>query len=280
MGAVLSFVTGFVAPVFIIISPITSYADQIAAIYRSKSSAGFSLDIPLIMLVASILRVFYFPGAQYDMSLLIQATIMIIVQVILLHVALENRPSPSSKGGEASVPFAGIKDGEFSARPYHFWQWRSPKPYWQFLLYLFITLMACELVLAPLDSAYSFYSSTIGYLGLAIEATLPIPQILANNRTRSCKGFRFSVLVSWIAGDAMKMLWFFTATTEIPWAFKFCGMFQACCDSFLGVQYFMYGTGDSIPSHAHSGISIRQNGGARSPRAVHIPMLEKDDRLD
>lgn len=64
------------------------------------------------------------------MSLLIQATIMIIVQVILLHVALENRPSPSSKGGEASQPFAGIKDGEFgNARPYNFWQWRSPKPY-------------------------------------------------------------------------------------------------------------------------------------------------------
>ncbi|KFY35462.1 hypothetical protein V494_05918 [Pseudogymnoascus sp. VKM F-4513 (FW-928)] len=281
MGAVLSFVTGFVAPVFIIISPVTSYADQIAAIYRSKSSAGFSLDIPLIMLVASILRVFYYPGAQYDMSLLIQATIMIIVQVILLHVALENRPSPSSKGGEASQPFAGIKDGEFGhKRPYNFWQWRSPKPYWQFLLYLFIGLMTCELILAPFDSTYDFYSSTIGYLGLAIEATLPIPQILANNRTRSCKGFRLSVLASWIAGDAMKMLWFFTATTEIPWAFKFCGMFQACCDSFLGVQYLMYGAGDPVPSHAHSGISIRQNGGARSPRAVHIPMLEKDDRLD
>ncbi|KFZ14084.1 hypothetical protein V502_06290 [Pseudogymnoascus sp. VKM F-4520 (FW-2644)] len=281
MGAVLSFVTGFVAPVFIIVSPITSYADQIAAIYRSKSSAGFSLDIPLIMLLASILRVFYYPGAQYDMSLLIQATIMIIVQVILLHVALENRPSPSSKGGEASQPFAGIKDGEFgNARPYNFWQWRSPKPYWQFLLYLLITLMACELIFAPFGFAYDFYSSTIGYLGLAIEATLPIPQILANNRMRSCKGFRFSVLVSWIAGDAMKMLWFFTATTEIPWAFKFCGMFQACCDSFLGVQYFMYGAGESVPSHAHSGISIRQNGGARSPRAIHIPMLEKDDRLD
>jgi hypothetical protein len=150
-----------------------------------------------------------------------------------------------------------------------------PHRYWQFLLYLIITLMACELMFAPFGFTYDFYSSTIGYLGLAIEATLPIPQILANNRTRSCKGFRFSVLVSWIAGDAMKMLWFFTATTEIPWAFKFCGMFQACCDSFLGVQYFMYGTGEAVPSHAHSGISI-----PRSPRAVHIPMLEKDDRLD
>jgi hypothetical protein len=51
-----SFITGFVAPIFIIISPITSYADQTYSIHRTKSSAGFSLDIPLIMLVASILR--------------------------------------------------------------------------------------------------------------------------------------------------------------------------------------------------------------------------------
>lgn len=51
-----SFITGFVAPIFIIISPITSYADQTYSIHRTKSSAGFSLDIPLIMLVASMLR--------------------------------------------------------------------------------------------------------------------------------------------------------------------------------------------------------------------------------
>ena len=55
MGLV-SFISGFVAPLFIILSPLTSYADQTIAIHRTKSSAGFSLDIPLIMLVASLLR--------------------------------------------------------------------------------------------------------------------------------------------------------------------------------------------------------------------------------
>jgi len=40
----------------IISSPITSYADQIYSIHRNRSSAGFSLDIPLIMLVASITK--------------------------------------------------------------------------------------------------------------------------------------------------------------------------------------------------------------------------------
>lgn len=47
---------GFLAPLFIALSPVLSYGDQALAMHRSKSSAGFSLDIPLIMLVASILR--------------------------------------------------------------------------------------------------------------------------------------------------------------------------------------------------------------------------------
>lgn len=111
------------------------------------------------------------------------------------------------------------------------------------MLSLFIGLTVCELILAPMGSVYPVYSAFIGYAGLSIEATLPLPQILANARLRSCKGFRFSVLASWLVGDAMKMAWFFTSSTQIPWSFKLCGIFQACCDSFLGVQYLMYGSG-------------------------------------
>lgn len=47
---------GYVTPIFLILSPVISYADQVYSMHSSKSSAGFSLDIPLIMLVASMLR--------------------------------------------------------------------------------------------------------------------------------------------------------------------------------------------------------------------------------
>lgn len=72
---------------------------------------------------------FYYPGAKYDASLLIQSLIMIVIQVVLLKVALDHRPGPSSKGGEAAVPFAAGREGDSGfSRPYNFWQWRSPKP--------------------------------------------------------------------------------------------------------------------------------------------------------
>jgi hypothetical protein len=103
--------------------------------------------------------------------------------------------------------------------------------------------MALELLISPMQSLYVPYSKLVGYIGLSVEATLPLPQIFANARSRSCKGFRLSVLASWIGGDLMKMFWFFTATTEIPLAFKMCGIFQMFCDMFLGGQYFIFGSG-------------------------------------
>jgi len=273
---IISAITGAIAPIFIIVSPITSYADQTYSIHRTKSSAGFSMDIPLIMLVASLLRVFYYPGAKFDTSLLIQSFIMIVIQLVLLKVALDHRPSPSSKGGEASLPFVGAREGELGvSRPYNFWQWRSPKPYWQFLLYLFIGLIVFELLLSPIPTLYSLYSASLGIVGLSIEATLPVPQILSNYKARSCKGFRLSVLVSWIAGDIMKMLWFFTATSEIPWTFKLCGIFQMCCDLFLGGQYWVYGDkGESVIKEHDMGVRMSAHA-----TGMRTPVGEKDVRL-
>lgn len=71
----------------------------------------------------------------------------------------------------------------------------------------------------------------------------------------------------------MKMFWFFSATTEIPWTFKLCGIFQMCCDSILCGQFLLYGDGDSTKNYKdHHTLGLR-NGGTRTP------MNEKDARL-
>ncbi|PSK36701.1 hypothetical protein B9Z65_1884 [Elsinoe australis] len=230
-----------IAPLFLVTSPITSYADQIYSIHRTHSSAGFSLDIPLIMLVASILKIFYWYGERYDTSLLLQAVLMVGVQTLLLHVALLNRPSLTSSSAR---PFDGMDRPEpmFSRRPYHFWQWRPIRPYWNFLAYYTAGLLLLEVFIGDTKS----YIALQGYVALSIEAMLPIPQIASNQRNRSCKGFRLSVLLNWLVGDAMKMSFFFLAESDIPWAFKLCGLFQALCDCFLGVQYWMYGEGQDV----------------------------------
>ncbi|KAF2096033.1 hypothetical protein NA57DRAFT_43645 [Rhizodiscina lignyota] len=225
-------------PLFIVASPILSYGDQINSMHKSRSSAGFSLDIPLIMLTASILKIFYWFGARFDLALLLQAILMIIVQVVLLHVALTHRPNATI----SHKPFEGIlPEYQPFPRPYDFWQWRPHRPYWQFIAVFSATLLVLQLVLGT----YAVYTDVLGYLGLAIEAVLPLPQIMANHRRRSCKGFRISVLITWLLGDASKLSYFFLSSgSAVPLAFRMCGLFQAGCDCFLGVQYWMYGDGE------------------------------------
>ncbi|KAJ5223739.1 hypothetical protein N7468_008281 [Penicillium chermesinum] len=224
------------APFFLISSPLTSYADQIVSIHRSRSSAGFSLDIPLIMLLASILKVFFWFGEYYSKALLAQAVVMIATQLALLKVALDNRPSSGLRNGIEHTPFSGVTSGS-STRPYEFWQWTNTKPYWMFLTYFVAALTVLHLT--PISESEG-YINLLGSTGLAIEATLPIPQILVNHRSGSCKGLRLSVLAAWLIGDTMKMSYFFCSEEAIPWAFKICGIFQCVCDFYLGFQYLMF----------------------------------------
>lgn len=166
---------------------------------------------------------------------------MIVVQLVLLSVALNHRP-PVGAQHSLSQPFAGSREADIHVnRPFNFWQWRSRRPYWQFLGYYTATILLLQLAIGPTTA----YTAIQGYVALGIEATLPIPQILSNQRNRSCKGFRLSVLINWLVGDVFKMSFFFLAEGSVPWAFKLCGLFQAACDAYLGVQYWMFGEGES-----------------------------------
>ena len=115
--------------------------------------------------------------------------------------------------------------------------------YWEFLLLLTLLLAVLHTLFTP-HTAGSPYTLLIGYLGLAIEATLPLPQILANHRARACKGVRGAVLANWLVGVAMKMgVFLLSEVCKVAWAFKMCGVFQACCDAGLGAQWWIFGDG-------------------------------------
>ena len=73
-------------------------------------------------------RVFYWFGAYYSIPLLLQAIVMIVVQVVLLKVALDNRPQSGQKEGIEHMPFTGFGGRSGFARPYDFWQWRTSRP--------------------------------------------------------------------------------------------------------------------------------------------------------
>jgi hypothetical protein len=178
---------------------------------------------------------------HFDRALLIQAVVMIAMQTLLLHVALTNR-AHTPPGMPAPFAAAASDDNALDIpRPYDFWRWRTATPYWHTLGYLTAALVSLHL----LFGGFAFYAPSLGAVALAVEALLPLPQLVANQRRRGCKGFRASVLANWLVGDAFKMVFFFAkGSAQVPWAFKLCGVFQAACDVLLGLQFYAYGNGE------------------------------------
>jgi hypothetical protein len=74
-----------------------------------------------------VIRVYYWFGEYYSGTLLTQAIVMIIVQLVMLKVALDNRPSTGGRNGIEHAPFSGAGSNA-TARPYEFWQWKNDKP--------------------------------------------------------------------------------------------------------------------------------------------------------
>ncbi|GEM07529.1 PQ-loop protein [Rhodotorula toruloides] len=162
----------------------------------------------------------YWLGDHYQTYLLVQSILMVITQFGLLYVCLKYRPHDWDE-----------------TRPYriaNFWQWPNFGAYLEFSAILVVV----HSVLFLLLHRFTFYIQLLGLIALGLEATLPIPQVLANYHAKSTAGFRSSVLAGWCGGDAFKLVYFFV--TPNPWQFRACASFQFGVDIILCIQTFLF----------------------------------------
>lgn len=82
----------FLANNLISFTPLFSYGSTVFSIERCQTSLGFSIDICATMLIASILRISYYLITPYEITLLRQSIIMILIQLVLLRTSLNYRP--------------------------------------------------------------------------------------------------------------------------------------------------------------------------------------------
>lgn len=160
-----------------------------------------------ILIIANITRLVYWLGDHFQTYLLVQSVLMVIFQYGLLYVCVLYRPE-------------NWRDS-LRPRPLDFWQWARFGTFLEATAILVVAHAVLFFLLHKVDA----YVQLLGFLALGLEATLPIPQVLANYRAKSTAGFRLSVLASWAIGDAVKTVYFFL-TPNNPLQFKVCGIFQ------------------------------------------------------
>lgn len=62
------------------------YVPQYQEIQRSSNTDGFSTRVCLVLLIANILRIFFWIGKQFELTLLLQSVVMILTMFAMLHL--------------------------------------------------------------------------------------------------------------------------------------------------------------------------------------------------
>ena len=83
-----------------------------------------------------------------------------------------------------------------------------------------------------------FYGTFLGFASTSIEATLGLPQLLSNYRTKSVEGLSFFMIFTWFAGDFLKTLYFIIEAQPVQ--FIMCGSIQLSVDIMIIGQIINY----------------------------------------
>ncbi|ODQ46401.1 hypothetical protein PICMEDRAFT_28080, partial [Pichia membranifaciens NRRL Y-2026] len=204
-------------------TPLLSYGSTVLSIRRKKSSQGFSIDICGTMLVASILRMFYYINDPFEVTLLRQCFVMVFIQVILLRVALKYRN------------LIRLFDYHY-IRPFHYWQWRQPISFWKFLIG-FVTFLSLVQIAF---NGNEYLGITFGSMSFMIESSLPLPQILLFQRLKHVENFKVILLLSWLGGDFTKISYLFYGTDNVGLIFIIAAFFQMSLNFVITYQFFYY----------------------------------------
>ncbi|XP_068117656.1 solute carrier family 66 member 2-like [Hyperolius riggenbachi] len=210
---------------FIVFGGVVPYIPQYQEIKRTSNTEGFSTWVCLVLLVANILRIFFWFGKFFEFPLLLQSIVMVSTMLAILSLSCSLQ----------SVNQVSTKQHFFTDfQLAHFWKWSRFEDYLQFCLSLTIggALITYVLLDVPI------YVEGIGLLALMTEAALGLPQFLQNVRNRSTRGMSVKMVLLWMLGDCYKTAYFIIKGT--PAQFWLCGSLQIGLDVAILLQVYYY----------------------------------------
>ncbi|XP_047453139.1 solute carrier family 66 member 2 [Mugil cephalus] len=215
----------WLASVVMVLGGALPYVPQYQEIQRNNNTEGFSTRVCLVLLIANILRIFFWIGKQFELTLLLQSVVMILTMFAMLHLCctVQNTNRVSTKQHRLS---------DLDVR--YFWKWNAFEDY---LLFCFgFTVLCAVVTLLLLDSAV--FVETLGSLAVVFEAMLGLPQLLQNFHNRSTRGMSVKMVLLWTAGDVFKTAYY--VMNESPAQFWACGSVQILIDVAILLQVLFY----------------------------------------
>ena len=225
------------ADFLIIFLPSVGYVFQAIKFQKTKSSKGFSKSLCLMLLLANILRIYFWIGKPFEKSLLFQSIVVIISQIYLIHYYLKYQEKPKDKNKmpqEKSILNHLISWRDIFT-PSKIWNWDYEIDYYKFV-FLFFSLMSIICAIIGKDMV-KFYD-VIGTISVGIETFIEIPQIKENCVTKNVKNLSGAMVFMWFIGDLFKTV--YNIVNKSPIQMIIGGLIQNCEDIILSTQVLFY----------------------------------------
>ena len=225
------------ADFLIIFLPSVGYVFQAIKFQKTKSSKGFSKSLCLMLLLANILRIYFWIGKPFEKSLLFQSIVVIISQIYLIHYYLKYQEKPKDKNEmpqEKSILNHLISWRDIFT-PSKLWNWDYEIDYYKFV-FLFFSLMSIICAIIGKDMV-KFYD-VIGTISVGIETFIEIPQIKENCVTKNVKNLSGAMVLMWFIGDLFKTV--YNIVNKSPIQMIIGGLIQNCEDIILSTQVLFY----------------------------------------
>ena len=224
------------ADFLMIFLPSFGYFFQAIKFQKTKSSKGFSKSLCLLLLLANILRIYFYIGRPFEKSLLYQSIVVIISQIYLIHYYLKYQERSKDELPPEKSILNHMTSWNEIITPSKIWKWDYEIDYYKFILFLFFFMsFICYLIGKDKIKFYDI----IGTISVSIETFIEIPQIKENCATKNVKNLSGAMVLMWFIGDLFKST--YNIANNSPIQMIIGGLIQNCEDVILSSQLIIYG---------------------------------------
>lgn len=233
-----------------IIGPSIGYFLQSLTFKKKKSSKGFSKSIVLILYLTHILRVFFWIGKPFKITLLYQSLLIIIFQIYLIHLwVIYHDTSQSNKkttqNNQQKITQFNIYDKKElieylldwsdTVSPNKIWNWTSEIEYYKFMWLMILIL----LIISGVIGIHNVYLTNIyGTISVITETATLVPQIIVSCKTKNARNLSTLMVILWLIGEIGKLVYNIKYRTPIQMIIS--GALQVLLEFFFLMQIFCY----------------------------------------